>query len=342
MTPERVGAISPGDTPLVALPFATHAAHRRVEATRELTGRSVSDHRDARREVPSHCDRQRARAVPSIVPEDELNRDISRLEPSPAGDRDVWELAPRRLEAEFPAYHADSQRMSSDPVTLELDVPTRPGRLTNHEFEPAFGLDVTNADMALADGWIGLLIIPVLGLLSLLLGGIRWLFRVIWHRRKPRQGAVGLGITTVTLSDEGLTCKSYDGTAHHVQWTLIDSVWVSRTPEGSLQIAWRLKSTGGTHVAEIGPGVERGLLASRVAMYAGQLYRSPWSAPVPLNIEADPVEPPGAPNEEPSPPGRSPGHPVGDMEGENPGSRRRPTHAPRRAFIEPPAIADKS
>jgi hypothetical protein len=157
-------------------------------------------------------------------------------------------------------------------MTIEIDVPsTRQRSGPSPEFAPAFSF---NGDMAIGiDGWIGLLIVLVLGLLSLLLGGLRWLWLVATRPRRRR--VVALGTTTVVLSDEGLTCRSYDGTSHHVQWTLIDAIRLTRSAAADvLQIEWRLAETGEACTADIGPGADRGLLGTYLAKYAGPLYRN--------------------------------------------------------------------
>ncbi len=182
-----------------------------------------------------------------------------------------WELSPhRRPDVEFPTYQADKHRLASDPLVIEFDVPSS-SRRAGPRFEPAFDLNDSNAGMG--DAFIGIIVLAALGLLSLLLGGVRWLWQMAWSRsRRPK--TTHLGTTTVTLTDEGLTVHSFDGTSHHVQWTLIDAVRAERTEDDVLQIVWRVAETGQRGTAEIGPGTDRGRLGHLLAKYAGSLYRS--------------------------------------------------------------------
>lgn len=207
----------------------------------------------------------------------ETNRNLS-------DDAPVWDLAPRHPLQAFPIYKPNFKRSSLDPMTLELTVPPEGEGHENEEFRPAFEVDVNPCsfidviDVGFVDGWLGLLIFPVMILVSLFFGGIRWLFHLITRRRRLPP-PLKPDTTSVVLTSEAMTCHTYKGITHRVQWTLIDSVWVCEGQEESLKIGWRLKATGEVHFADLGPRVERGFLASRVSMYAGPLYTLPWDAP---------------------------------------------------------------
>lgn len=170
-------------------------------------------------------------------------------------------------EAEFAAYHPDSSNVPRDPLTIDLDVPG--SRPPGPVFEPAFGLNLDNAGMG--DALIGLAVILVLGLLSLLLGGVRWVWQAAWYRSRNPKGKK-VGRTSLTLTSEGLTCSSFDGQSSHVQWTHVDAVHLARTADDVLRVEWRLAVTGEVQYAVIGPGVERGNLGLELARYAGDAY----------------------------------------------------------------------
>lgn len=168
-----------------------------------------------------------------------------------------WVVLPSVRDAlGFPQYVAPSDRVRRDPETLVLDVPALPRKAGWRDLSFKGVLYGTGVGLISAVG-IGE------GAVVLICGGLGLILDICitgWHLargmvRRSHAWKRHLGTTTLQLSDESISCHSYDGSIHRVAWSEIDRVTVCLR-DGSVHLCWRLVGSGEEACAEVGPGVD--------------------------------------------------------------------------------------
>jgi hypothetical protein len=171
-----------------------------------------------------------------------------------------WTVLPSVRDAlGFQQYAAPPDRVRRDPETVILEVPFVPPRIgwADVSFKGVvYGLG-SGAITAFGIGE---------GAAVLVIGGLGLVFDVCltgWRfargsARRSRALREQLGTTVLELSDESITCRSFDGSVHRGAWSEIDRVTVClRGPgSGSVHVCWQLMGPGEEISAEVGPGVD--------------------------------------------------------------------------------------
>lgn len=174
-----------------------------------------------------------------------------------------WAVLPSvRDSLGFPMYLPPADRLVRDPEILLLDVPAplptlRPGDVVSVT-GVGYGVvaSVAWAFSVPADGrWVAPVIAGLGVMYDLLVMGWRLARDAVRRARTRRRH---LGTTTLTLHDEGLTCRSFMGTEAGAAWNEIEEtrLYVVAADIDSVHLAWRLAGSHDDVDIEIGPGAD--------------------------------------------------------------------------------------
>lgn len=170
-----------------------------------------------------------------------------------------WTVLPSVRDAlGFPQYATPPDRVRRDPETVILEVPLLPPRIG--------WADVSFKGVVYGMGSGAITAVGIGEGAVLVCGGVGLVFDLCLTGWRVARGAARrsqalreqLGTTVLELSDESITCRSFDGSVHRVAWSEIDRVTVClRGPGmGSVHVCWRLVGSDEEICAEVGPGAD--------------------------------------------------------------------------------------
>lgn len=167
-------------------------------------------------------------------------------------------FTPREPSPQYQQYETPSERVRHDPETLVLDVPGRPLPFRWTDEVSLWGVGAgafagigTALSVGAAEAFLA----------GLGIGVVIDVCRTVWrvarelHERQPQ---VQLGTTTMSFTDEGFRCTSYNGQEASIYWSDVDRVTVgyAGVGVGSVHVWWRPAGSTEDSVVEIGPGTD--------------------------------------------------------------------------------------
>lgn len=170
----------------------------------------------------------------------------------------TWTVLPSVREAlGFQAYRATDDHKRRDAETIALEVPLRPGRVRAKDCQSLGGF--------LVGSLLGLAAVFGLGtplplLMGMVGGGLIDGLIVAWRMARGRHDQHRweqnrLGTTRITMTDEGLVCRSYDGSMGDVAWADIVTIKVVVPYSGVPRLEW-WSVAGDVTAVPLGPGID--------------------------------------------------------------------------------------